>query len=71
MTELCKFYRDRITACPKYGFKAGQEILALIEKTAFWDSYLTDEEYNNIMILCHMVRIKILEDDYNAGWQDK
>ena len=71
MTELFKFYRDRVIACPKYGFIAGHEILALIEKTAFWDSYLTTEEYNNIMILCQMAHIKMLEDNYNAGWQDE
>ena len=70
MNELFKFYRDRITACPKYGFKSGHEILHTICRTAFYDSALTDDEFNSIIILCEKVHIMMLEEDYNAGWNE-
>ena len=64
------FYRDRIKACPSYGFKSGHQILTVIQRCVFWDSSLTKEEYNSIINLCHQAHIKMMEDNYNAGWQD-
>ena len=63
------FYRDRINSCPFYGFKSGHEILATITRCAFWDSMLTTEEFNSIIILAEKCHIKMMEDNYNAGWQ--
>ena len=68
--NLFEFYRGRIESCPNYGFKSGGEILAVIQRTAFWDSFLTEQEYHNIIILCDLARKKLLEDNYNAGWNE-
>ena len=68
--NLFNFYKGRIESCPSYGFKSGSEILAVIERTAFWDSFLTEQEYHNIIILCDRARKKLLEDNYNAGWNE-
>ena len=65
---LFEFYRDRISSCPRYGFKAGHEILGVIERCAFWDSWLTETEYNTIINLCETAHIKMMEDDFNDGW---
>ena len=70
MSDLFNFYKGRIESAINYGFKSGSEILVVIERTAFWDSYLTNDECNNIMILCDMARKKLLEDNYNAGWNE-
>ena len=68
MSELFKFYRDRLSACPSYGFKAGHEILKTVTRCAFLDSYLTEEEFNSIINLAEKAHIKMMEDNYNAGW---
>ena len=65
------FYKGRIESCPSYGFISGSEMLEVIERTVFWDSFLTEQEYHNIIILCDKARKKLLEDNYNAGWQDE
>ena len=70
MTDLFKFYMGRIESCSNYGFKSGSDILVVIERTAFWDSFLTEQEYHNIIILCDRARKKLLEDNYNAGWNE-
>ena len=64
------FYRDRISACPAYGLKAGHQILATVTRCAFHDSLLTEEEYHNIIILAELCHIKMMEDNYNAGWNE-
>ena len=69
-SELYKFYRDRIYACPYYGFKAGHEILSTIIRVAFWDSALTQDEFISIMNLCEHAHIEMMEDNYNAGWNE-
>lgn len=66
-----EFYKDRIDSCPFYGFKAGHEILTTIVRCAFWDSFLTLQEYNSIINLCESAHIKMMEDNYNAGWKDQ
>ena len=65
------FYRDRIKSCPLYGFKSGHEILATITRCAFHDSMLTDDEFNSIIKLADDCHIKMMEDNYNAGWKDQ
>lgn len=68
MTELFKFYRDRLEACPLYGFRSGHEILTTITRTAFNDAELTLDEFNSIIILAEKAHIKMMEENYNAGW---
>ena len=63
-----EFYKDRLSACPSYGFKSGHEILKTVTRCAFWDSTLTLDEFNSIMILAEKAHIKMMEDNYNAGW---
>ena len=67
--ELFDFYKGRIESAPNYGFKSGHDILKLVCRTAFHDSLLTDDEFNNIMNLCENAHIKMMEDNYNAGWK--
>ena len=43
------FYKNRLSACPSYGFKSGHEILQTVTRCAFWDSTLTEEEFNSII----------------------
>lgn len=63
-----EFYRDRLTACPLYGFKSGHEILELVLRCASSDSSLTAEEYNSIIKQAYLCHIKLMEDNYNEGW---
>ena len=70
MNELYNFYMGRIHSCPLYGFRSGHEMLQTILRTAFYDSYLTESEYNNIMKEAEMCHIKMMEDNYNAGWNE-
>lgn len=65
------FYRDRILSCPLYGLTAGHELLRLILRCAMSDSLLTREEFNSIIIYADKAHIKMMEDNYNAGWQDQ
>ena len=64
------FYRGRVESAPLYGFKSGHDILNVIQRCAFWDSFLTDDEYNSIINLCEQAHIKIMEENYNAGWNE-
>lgn len=68
---MFEFYKDRLIACPSYGFKSGHEILKTVTRCAFHDSTLTDEEFANIISLAEKAHIKMMEDNYNAGWKDK
>lgn len=63
-----EFYADRIKACPKYGFKAGEEMLQAVLSCAGLDQMLTLEEFNSIITLCVRAHIKMMEDNYNDGW---
>lgn len=63
-----KFYRGRIESAPSYGFIAGHEILKVVCRTAFNDSFLTDDEFISIIKLCEQAHIKMMEENYNAGW---
>lgn len=68
--EIFDFYRGRIDSAPLYGFKSGHEILKIVCQCATRDSSLTNEEYNSIINLCEKAHIKMMEDNYNAGWNE-
>ena len=70
MKELFQFYSERINACPNYGFKSGHEILKVVIRTSYWNSALTDDEFITIMNLCELMHKKMMEDNYNAGWNE-
>ena len=65
-----EFYRSRVNSAPNYGFKAGHEIIAVILRTALRDTLLTNDEYISIINLCDQAHIKMMEDNYNAGWNE-
>ena len=67
------FYRDRIASCPSYGFTSGEELLKVIHACAYFSANtgeLTPSEFSSIINLCEQAHIKMMEDNYNAGWQD-
>lgn len=67
------FYRGRVESTPHYGFKAGHELLDLIQRCAQIDMYndfLTPVEYNSIINLCVQAHIKMMEENYNEGWNE-
>lgn len=70
MSDIFNFYKDRLSACSFYGFVSGHDILKTVTRCAFFDSTLTLDEFNSIMILAEKAHIKMMEDNYNAGWQD-
>ena len=63
-----EFYLDRLNACPSYGFQQGHEILCMVTRCAFWDSTLTDGEFNSIITSAEEAHIKMMEANYNEGW---
>lgn len=68
MNNSYEFYRDRLSACPLYGFNSGHEILEKVLRCAGADSSLTAEEYNSIIKQADLCHIKMMEDNYNEGW---
>ena len=68
--SLYDFYRGRIESAPLYGFKSGHEILKTVCRCAFNDSYLTLQEFDSIINLCEQAHIKMMEENYNAGWNE-
>ena len=66
-----EFYKDRLLVCPSYGFRAGHEILKTVTRCAFWDSTLTLSEFNSIINYAEQAHIKMMEDNYNAGWENQ
>lgn len=64
------FYKGRIDSAPNYGLKSGDEILHVILRCAFWDSFLTNEEYMTIINLCQLAHQKILENNWKESWTD-
>ena len=70
-SNIFNFYKDRLSACPSYGFTSGHEILKMVTRCAFLDSTLTLDEFNSIMILADRAHIKMMEDNYNAEWQNQ
>ena len=69
-SELYNFYRGRIESAPHYGFTAGHDIIRTVCRCAFNDSYLTPQEFDSIINLCEKAHIKMMEDNYNAGWNE-
>ena len=66
---IFNFYADRIAQAPKYGFRSGHEILSVVGRTALNDSCLSLSEFDEIMHLMEAAHIKMMEDNYNEGWQ--
>ena len=67
--QMFDFYASRIAAAPAYGFKSGHEILSVVGRTALNDSCLSLSEFDEIMNLIEATHIKMMEDNYNEGWQ--
>ena len=65
------FYRGRIESAPSYGFIAGHDIIRTVCRCAFNDSYLTPQEFDSIINLCEQAHIKMMEGNYNAGWNEQ
>ena len=66
-----EFYRGRIDSAPSYGFKAGHQLLDLILRCAYRDDMLTQDEITSIIKLCDKAHIKMMEDNYNDGWNQQ
>jgi len=62
------FYVGRIESARSYGL-AGDAILDTVQRCAFWDSFLTEGEYANIINRCIEMHKKIMEDNYNETWK--
>lgn len=63
------FYLSRINAAPRYGLKAGHELLHLILRCAMSDDMLTREDFSSIIKSAEEAHIKILEEDFNEGFK--
>ena len=68
---IFQFYKGRIESANNYGFTSGHEILKTVTRCAFWDSYLTTDEFDSIINLCEQAHIKMMEENYNAGWNEQ
>lgn len=69
--QVYDFYRGRIQACPCYGFKSGEELLKVVHSCAYFSANsgeLTPVEFRSIINLCQQAHIKMMEDNYNEGW---
>ena len=69
--DVFDFYRGRIDSASSYGFVSGHEIIRTVCRCAFNDSLLTLAEFDSIINLCEGAHIKMMEDNYNAGWKDQ
>lgn len=68
------FFKDRINSCPLYGFTSGEELLKVIHACAYYSANageLTPSEFSSIINLCEKAHIKMMEDNYNAGWNEQ
>ena len=70
LSDLCRFYLDRIRSSFRYGLYQGREILKAVCRCTFNDSCLTDEESIAIIETCLDPRLDniLMEVNYNAGW---
>ena len=64
------FYRGRLESAPNYGLLGGHQIIANVTRCAFHDSFLTPQEFNSIIILAEQAHIKLMEVNYNDGWNE-
>ena len=74
MEKLFDFYRGRIESCPCYGFSSGEELLRVVHACAYYSANsgeLTPSEFSSIINLCEKAHIKMMEDNYNAGWNEQ
>ena len=71
MSNSYEFYLGRISSCPSYGFRSGHELLQVILRCAYCDLSLTVEQFNSIIKKADLAHIKMMEDEYNAGWKDE
>lgn len=72
--QLYDFYLSRIESCPLYGFSSGEELLRVIHACIYYSANsgeLTPPEFSSIINLCEQAHIKMMEDNYNAGWKDE
>lgn len=67
-SKAFSFYAGRIAAVPNYGLVAGDEILNKIQICAQMDSALSYEEYREIMDLIDRCHRKLMEVNFNEGW---
>lgn len=68
---VLNFYIRRIQSVPFYGFKSGSELLAVIMRCALSDELLTRDELDIIINLCEQAHNKLLEVNYNDGWNEQ
>lgn len=70
LSQLCRFYVDRIRSSFKYGLYQGREILKIVCRCAFNDSCLTDAESIAIIETCldPMLDNILMEVNYNESW---
>lgn len=72
-SERFDFYLGRLAVVHHYGFVAGEAMLSTIHSCAYYDrdhDYLTHSEFMSIINLCQAAHIKLMEENYNAGWND-
>lgn len=69
MNNTFAFYMDRIASCPFYGFVSGHQLLQLIIDCALFDDQLTEEQVSSIINSAERCHIKMMEENYNAGWK--
>lgn len=62
------FYSDRIKNVPNYGLVAGDELLDFIIYCMSNDEDLSSTEYWKLMELVSACYRKLMEENYNEGW---
>ena len=70
LSDLSRFYVDRIRSSVRYGLYQGRELLKMVCRCAFNDSCLTDAESIAIIETCLDPRLDniLMEVNYNEGW---
>ena len=63
-----EFYIGRINSARSYGL-SGDAIIDTVRRCSFHDSFLTREEFINIINMCDEMHKKIMEDNYNETWK--
>ena len=68
MKSEFNYYIDRIRFAMRHDFANREELLRMISRVAFMDSYLTGREYTSILEALNNAHIKSMEMNYNEGW---
>ena len=63
------WYLDRIRFAMTHNFQQREELLCMIGRVAFIDSFLTEQEYNDILVKLNKAHTKSLEMNYNETWK--